>query len=80
MAGSLACGGQVFKVKGFPHPVNPLFFNLAPPGEQDRDQLRQDGQEDGHEEAEEQHVESADQQPGQVQRGTLQTALQRERL
>lgn len=42
---------------------------LFPKGQQDRDQLLQDGQEDGHEEAEEQHVEPPDREPWQAPRG-----------
>lgn len=42
---------------------------LFPKGQQDRDQLLQDGQKDGHEEAEEQHVEPPDREPWQAPRG-----------
>lgn len=43
--------------------------SLFPKGQQDRDQLLQDGQEDGHEEAEEQHVEPPNREPRQAPRG-----------
>lgn len=52
--------------------------SLFSKGQQDRDQLLQDGQEDGHEEAEERHVEPSDREPWQAPRGEWSSSSSKE--